>query len=120
MGETVRRAVLHDTIRVRRDGRLLLHDAVRLHGAVQSVLDRPAVAGGGRAVATLIYSAPDAASRLDGLRRALAPGQAGASVVDTLLVARIVALDGACARAAIVAGLAALRDGRPLPRVWSC
>ena len=62
MGETVRQAVLHDTIRVRRDGRLLLHDAIRLHGPVQSVLDRPAVAGGGRAVATLIYSAPDAAS----------------------------------------------------------
>ncbi len=120
MGETVREASLRDVIRLRCDGRLVLHDAIRLDGPVQAVLDRPAVAAGGRAVATLIYAAPDAANRLDGLRLALAPFEAGASVMDGVLLARIVARDGACARAAIVAGLAALRDGRPLPRVWSC
>ncbi len=120
MGETVHRAVLRDTIRVRRDGALLWHDAIRLAGAVQPLLDRPAVAAGGRAVATLIQASADVADRLDTLRAALAPWQAGATVTDGLLVARVVAEDGACARAAIVAGLAVLRDGRPLPRVWSC
>ena len=120
MGETVRQASLRDIIRVRQDGRLLLHDAVRLDGPVQAVLDRPAVAAGGRAVTTLIHASPDAAATLDSLRAALAPFEAGASVMGGLLIARIVAADGACARAAIVAGLAALRDGRPLPRVWSC
>ena len=120
MGETVRHAVLRDTITVRHGGRLLLHDAIRLEGAVQDVLDRPAVAAGGRAVATLVYVAPDAPGRLDGVRAALAPFEAGASVMEGLLVARIVARDGACARAAIVAGLVPMRDGRPLPRVWSC
>ncbi len=120
MGETVRQASLRDVIRVRVGGRLLLHDAIRLEGAVQAVLDRPAVANGGRAVATLIHAAPDAPARLDGLRAALAPFEAGASVVDGVLLARIVAQDGACARAAIVAGLAVLRNGRTLPRVWNC
>ena len=120
MGETVQRAALRDTIRLRIGGKLVLHDAIRLAGPVQAVLDRPAVAAGGRAVATLIHAAPDAPARLDGLRAALAPFQAGASVMDTLLVARVVAQDGACARAAIVAGLGVLRNGRPLPRVWSC
>ena len=120
MGETVRRARLHDTIRLHRDGALLWHDAIRLDGPVQAVLDRTAVAAGGRAVATLLLAAPDAAARLDALRSALAPWDAGASVLDGLLIARVVARDGACARAAIVAGLAALRAGRPLPRVWSC
>lgn len=120
MGETVRQAALQDKIVLRRDGKLVLHDAIRLESAVQDVLDRPAAANGSRAVATLIYHAPDAPARLDDVRAALTPFEAGASVMEGLLVARIVARDGACARAAVVAGLAPLRDRRPLPRVWSC
>lgn len=120
MGETVQRALLRDTIRVEQGGQVLLHDAIRLDGAVQAVLDRPAVAAGGRAVVTLVYASPDAPGRLDDVRAALAPFQAGASVMGSLLIVRVVAPDGACARAAIVAGLEPLRAGRPLPRVWSC
>ncbi len=120
MGETVQAAQIRDTIRIHRAGSLLWHDAVRLSGPVQAVLDRPAVARRGRAVATLMLASPDAAAALGSLREALAPFEAGASALDGLLVARVVAPDGACARAAIVAGLAAVRGGRPLPRVWSC
>ncbi|WP_158743999.1 urease accessory protein UreD [Acidisphaera sp. L21] len=120
MGETLRHAMLSDTIQVRQGGALLLHDAIRLHGPVQDLLDRPAIAAGGHVAATLIYASPDAADRLDALRAALEPWQAGASVMQSLLIARIIANDGACARAAIVAGLATLRGDRPLPRVWSC
>ena len=120
MGEAVRQAHIRDTIRIHRAGSLLWHDAIRFDGPVQAVLDRPAVACGGRAVATLMLAGPDAAAATGPLRAALAPFEAGASVMDGLLVARIVAPDGACARAAIMAGLAALRNGRPLPRVWSC
>ncbi len=130
MGETLRAARLRDVIHVERAGRVALHDAIRLDGDVQAMLDRPAIGDGARAAATLIYAAPDAADRLDALRAALLPllpagedgrfVESGASTWNDLLVARIVASDGACARAAIVAGLAVLRDGRPLPRVWSC
>ncbi len=120
MGETVHQARIRDTIRLHRAGRLVWHDAIRLDGAVQDALDRPALAAGGRAVATLLHAAPDSAGALDALRAALAPYEAGASAFDGLLVARIVARDGACARAAVVAGLAVLRGDRPLPRVWIC
>lgn len=120
MGETVRQAALRDTVQLREAGRLVLHDAIRLDGPVQDALDRPALAKGGRAVATLLHLAPDPPAALDAVRAALTPFEAGASVMGNLLVARIVARDGACARAAIVAGLAVLRAGRPLPRVWSC
>lgn len=120
MGEEVESARLRDLIRVRRAGRLLLHDAIRLDGPVRAVLDRPAVGAGARAAATLVHAAPDAEARLDAVRAALAPFEAGASAWDGLLVARVVAPDGACLRAATVAGLAAIRDGRPLPRVWTC
>lgn len=122
MGETVRTARLRDLIQVRRAGRLLLHDAVRFDGQVAAVLDRPAAAGGGRAVATLVHVAPDAETLLDDLRAAWvdAPAQAAASAWNGLLVGRVVAQNGACLRRAIVAGLQVLRGGRPLPRVWLC
>ena len=120
MGESVQDARLRDLIEVRRGGRLVLHDAVRLDGPVQAVLDRRASGGGARAVATLVHAAPDAGARLDALRAALQGWDAGASAWDGLLVARVVATDGACLRRAVVAGLNALRDGRPLPRVWEC
>ncbi len=120
MGETVHDASLRDRIELRREGRLLLHDAIRFDGPAQSLLDRRATGGAARGVATLIHAAPDAESRLGALREALAGCDAGASAWEGLLVARVVAPDGACLRAAAVAGLIALRAGRPLPRVWLC
>ncbi len=120
MGETVHDGSLRDLIQVRRDGRLLLHDAIRLDGPVQSLLDRRATGGMSRGIATLIHVASDAASKLDPLRDALAGHDAGASAWDGMLVARVAAPDGACLNAAVVAGLAVLREGRPLPRVWLC
>ena len=41
MGEVVERASLRDVIEVRRGGRLLLHDAIRLEGEVAATLQRP-------------------------------------------------------------------------------
>ena len=120
MGEELREARLRDLIQVRRAGRLVLHDAVRLDGDAATCLDRPATGGGARAVATVVYAAPDAAERLDPLRAALDGHEFGASAWDGLLLARIVAPHGAAQRAATVAGLAALRADRPLPRVWQC
>lgn len=165
MGEVVRSGWVRDVIRIRRGGRLVLHDAVRLEGAVAAQLARPAVAGGARAVATLILVAPDAEAFLDGVRAALDAGgqsvmpapyatpspnpllrrggegsfapsprlrgegraapaiatvEAGVSAWDGVLLARILAPDGAALRAAVVAGLQAIRGGRMLPRVWLC
>jgi urease accessory protein len=119
MGERVATASVHDLIRIRRDGALLLHDAVRLDGAVDAVLRRAAVAGGCRAVGTVVYVAPDAEGRLDAVRKRLGP-EAGASAWNGMLIARIVVADGAALRRSAVDILSALRDGRPLPRVWMC
>ena len=119
MGERVLQARVRDTIRLRRAGRLLLHDAIRLEGDVAATLARPAVAGGGHAVATLVLVAQDAEARLEALRSVLPEG-AGASAWNGMLVARFVASNGAFLRAGIVAGLNCLRDGRRLPRVWMC
>jgi urease accessory protein len=120
MGERVVMARLRDLIRVRRRGDLLLHDAVRLDGEVDQVLQRTATAGAARAVATLVHVAPDAEARLDEVRAALCGLDCGASAWSGMLIARILAPDGATARRGVMAALTVLRDGRPLPRVWLC
>ena len=81
-----------------------------------------AIAGGARAMATLVHVAPDAETALDGVRAALADtmGEAGASAWNGMLVARILAADAAVLRRAVIAALQVLRGGRPLPRVWLC
>lgn len=119
MGEQVTACRLHDRIRIRRNGALLLHDAIRLHGAAD-LLSRPALAAGGTAMATLVHVAENAESRLAALREAWKDAPAGASAWNGMLVGRIVAPDGAALRRIVAAGLASLRDGRPLPRVWMC
>ena len=125
MGEEVHRAGFRDLIEVRREGRLLLHDAIRFDGEVQAVLARPASGGGGRAVATLVHAGPDVEALVGPMRAGLGAFEAGmfeagASAWDGMLVVRIVAVDGACLRRAVVAGLGIVRGGRPLPRVWLC
>lgn len=122
MGESLHDATLHDLFHVQRGGRPVLHEAIRLEGDIAAILARPAVARGGCATATLVHVAPDAAARLALLRTALdgAPAEFGVSTWDGLLVARLVATNGASARAAILAGLAALRGDRPMPRAWLC
>ncbi len=120
MGEVVRRVALNDLLHVRREGRIVLHDRIRFDGDAAAALGRRAVGAGACAVATLLLVAPEVGTLVEPLRAALAPFEAGASAWDGMLIARIVAEDGACLRAAVVAGLGVLRAGRPLPRVWSC
>ncbi len=119
MGETLRRLVLRDVIRLRRDGRLLLHDALRVDGDA-ATLRRRATAEGAGAAGTLLLAAPDAEAARDPLRAALGEFEAGVSAFDGLLLARILARDGATLRRAMTAALRVVRGGRTLPAVWTC
>ena len=124
MDEEVHTARLHDRITIHRDNRLILHDAIRLNGPIASRLDRPAIANGNRAVATLLHTAPTPLP-LENLRAALADLvetsiDAGATIVENLLIARITAPNGAALRKAVITGLNILRPGRTLPCVWHC
>ncbi len=120
MGEQVRGGRVRDLIRVRRGGRLLWHDAIRLDGAIAATLRRTATAGGCRALATLLFVAPGCEARLDAVRAVLAGTEAGTSAWDGMLVARLLAPDSAPLRRTLVAALDVLRAGRPMPRVWTC
>ncbi|HVY17930.1 MAG TPA: urease accessory protein UreD [Rhodopila sp.] len=120
MGEAVRQGHLRDRIRIRRDGALVLNDAIRLDGPVHDLLARPSIANAARSLATLVFVAPDAAACVDAVRGALADAEAGVSAWNGLLVARVLGPDGAAVRRSVAAALAVLRGSRPLPRVWLC
>jgi urease accessory protein len=119
MGERLHHACLRDLIRIRRCGRLLLHDSVRLDGEVDAVLRRQAIGNGARAVATVVHIAPHAEACLDEVRAVLPP-EGGVSAWNGLLLARILAPTGDALRRALIAVLGVIRGLRPLPRVWSC
>jgi urease accessory protein len=118
-GEVLRQVRLRDTVMLRRDGRLVLHDSVRLDGRVDAVLGGPATAAGARAVASLIYAGPEAGARLNRLRGTLEGLGVlyGASVREGVVVA---GGGGGGGRRAVAAALGVLRDGMALPLVWSC
>lgn len=121
MGERVDSGQLSDLIRVRRDGALLWHDAIRMNGGIDATLRRPAVANGAQAIGTVLRVAPDAEARLDDVRSAMAGvSECGASAWNGMLLVRILAPDSASLRGIVARVLSVLRDQRALPRVWHC
>jgi urease accessory protein len=117
MGERMRKGSVRDHWRIRRGGKLVFADALRLEGAVEEILARPAVANGANAIATILRVAPDAEAGCEALRAAFDPEvEAGASAFDGILVARLIARDGFTLRRAIVAALCAIDS--PPPRAY--
>lgn len=118
MGEACASGAFRDRWRVRRDGKLVFAEDVRLE-APAALLDRPAIGAGARAQATLLFVAPEAESRLDDCRAALANAacDAGASAFAGLLVARLVSPSPDVLRATILTLISRL-VGRAAPRVW--
>jgi urease accessory protein len=115
MDETMREGVFADTWRLRRGGRLVFAENVRLDGDIAGKLARPASAAGGIALATVLI-APAGDTTLDAARSLNFAGEAGISAWNGIAVARLVAPDGAALRRDLVAILAALGQG--VPRLW--
>lgn len=120
MGETVETGSLDDQWRIRRDGRLVFAEAVRLDGPLRALMDRSAIANGARAAATILLVSPNAADRLEGARAALGTprGLAAAGSWNGLLAARFLGHRAEDVRADVVRLATWLNDGI-LPRAWS-
>jgi urease accessory protein len=126
-GEVMVTGAVRDAIEIRRDGRLLWADAFDPRGGLAR-LDHPAGLGGGRALATLVYCGADAAALVEAVRdlQAAHPvpdGQAGATAIGSVLVARWVGRDVLAMRrayATVWQQLRARAAGLPpaLPRFW--
>lgn len=119
-GETLHQGQLDDQWRIRRDGRLVFAEAIRLNGDVHAHMLRAATGGAARAIATLLLMGPDAEERLDAVRASISGADldCGASTWNGILVARFVARDAALLRRCLVTAAQAA-SGRAMPRVWS-
>jgi urease accessory protein len=118
MGESVNSGSLRDRITLRRGGQLILQDMTRLEGDVAAQLNRTAIGAGARATAAIILATPNAPAKLSTLREALEGAHAGASCLQGIVFARILAPNGATLRRIVISALNILRDHRALPRVW--
>lgn len=124
-GERFAAGSLFDRWQVRRDGRLVWTDATRLGGDTTALLDHPAGFAGAAAQAVILYQGPDAAGARDRLR-AIEDHEAGcewgATVIDGLLLVRLLDTDAARLRRQFARLWSALRPGlnlRPaMPRLW--
>ncbi len=124
MGESVHAASLVDQWDIRRNGKLVFAERVKITGDIQSLLDRPTIGAGARAIATMLYVAPDAEARLEEVRELLAPDDSapvewGASAWNGLLCIRAVSPEASALRRQTARFLNRFRQ-LPLPRVWQC
>lgn len=116
MGEHVSRGLFHDRWRIRREGRLVFADDLRLAGDIAAQIRAAPLLAGAGAFATLLLVAPEAEARLDAVRTAIG-SLGGASALDGKLVVRLIAPDGLSLRRALIPALAAL--GATPPAVWT-
>jgi urease accessory protein len=118
MGESLTQCRLADRWRIRRAGRLIHADDLRLEGDVATQLGRRAIAGGGLAMATILCVSPHCEAKLDSLRAVL--GEAGgASAFGGKLLARVVAKDSYELRKILFPALGCVLGDRALPKIWA-
>jgi urease accessory protein len=118
MGETMRHGEFVDRWRLRRGGKLVFAETVRLDGEIGEKLAKPAVANGGVAIGTALIVPGDEAL-VERIRAASDSfgGEVGISAWNGFAMARFCAQDAARLRADMMAVLARA-SGRALPRLW--
>jgi urease accessory protein len=125
-GERLTCGSIRDRWSVRRGGRLLWVDALRLEGGLEACLEARFGFAGARALATVIYVAEDAERWLEPARDLLAAAgiSAGATCLPGILIARALGAEADALRRAfggLVTRLRARIAGLPerLPTVWT-
>jgi urease accessory protein len=117
MGEKMLAGEFIDRWRVKRGGRLVFGETVRLDGDIGAKLRRPAVAKGGVAIGTALIVPGDEAlvTRIREASESFG-GEVGISSWNGFAMARFCAQDAAKLRAGMMAVLGA--SGSVLPRLW--
>lgn len=118
MGERMREGEFVDHWRLRRGGRLVFAENVRLDGDIARKLASPAIANGGVAIGTALIVPGDEAlvERIRELSAAFG-GEVGISAWNGFAMARFCAQDAARLRADMMAVLGCA-SGSTLPRLW--
>jgi len=112
--------ILRDVWRIYRDKRLVFAENMALGPDLASQLAPAATAKGGMSMATMLYMAPDAESRIEAIRASLAdaPCACAASAWNGMVIVRFLSDQPDCMRRAAAQALRRLR-GRDLPKVWT-
>ena len=118
MGERMQQGEFVDRWRLRRGGRLVFAETVRLDGDIGEKLKQPAIAGGGVAIGTALIVPGDEAlvERIRELSKSFG-GEVGISSWNGFAMARFCAQDTARLRADMMAVLGRA-SGTALPRLW--
>lgn len=132
MGERTVLGNFHDRWRVRQHGRLIHAEDFRIGPDIAARLRRPAVAGGGLAVATLLLVSPRAESLLEPARAIVGDPVVGSPIIGDWggaslwsvgqsgkLLARLTAGDGYQLRKRLVPLVELLNGRAGLPKLWS-
>ncbi len=119
MGEVLASGLFKDTWRIRRGGKLIFAENLKLNDETFRMVSSTAIAGGAHAIMTVVFVANDAEDRLAGVRRALraAKFECAASAWNGMLVVRGLAAGTEEVRNAMAA-LATALGSEQLPRVW--
>jgi urease accessory protein len=118
MGERVTSGSFSDRWRIRREGKLIFADTLRVEGEIDKILARPAITHGAIAATTILQVAADAERKIEQVRAISIPEvEFGASAFDGLLVVRALAPGGFALRRFILAALDIL--GAPVPRAFT-
>ncbi|MEO6842047.1 MAG: urease accessory protein UreD [Bradyrhizobium sp.] len=118
MGERMLRGEFVDRWRIRRGGRLVFAETIRLDGDIGAKLASPAIAKGGVAIGTALIVPGDEAlvERIRTLSESFG-GEVGISAWNGFAMARFCAQDAARLRADMMAVLGRA-SGSALPRLW--
>jgi len=118
MGEAVEEGALFDRWRVRRGGKLIYAEGVRLGGKIAQRLGEAAVADGNIAIATVL-AVPGNDEMVQAVRALQDQfiGEVGASAWNGIAAVRLCAADGAALRHDLVHVMTAIRG--TLPRIWT-
>ena len=127
VGETIESGYLSDSWQVRVGGKLALVDRFKLEDNIQAQLNRPAVANGARALATIIHVADDTEAGCDNIREIIMDNKAisGSSSLGPLTITRLFGKNAHELRTTTIQELELLMSravpehaGSLLPRVW--
>jgi urease accessory protein len=114
-GENITSIFFREEWRIKLDGKLIHSDIIKLETELPS---SKATLENNRAIATLILIDATANIDLDQLRNAIGV-QAGVSMWNGKLVARLIAKDGMTLKKALVSALSVLASPTELPKTWA-
>lgn len=124
MGEPARNIELSDRWRIKRDGKLIHADEVRLNGNIEQLIVAQSTLNRAASFATLVICLPDSQQNkseqlVSEMRKAAAPtANWSVNEIGTKIVARFVASDMYDLRQTLVPVLIAARESRDVPKVW--